>query len=1248
MSSKRESSKKKSIEDVYKKMTPHEHILKLPDTYIGGIDLETKEMRVYDEEEKRIMLREITYVPGLYKIFDEIIVNVRDHKVRDKTCKNMKVWINEKTGEITVWNDGAGIPIEIHKEHKIYIPELIFGNLLTSSHYDETNKTVGGKNGYGAKLANIYSTKFVIETVDSNNHKKYYQEFSKNMFTVEKPIVTNVEKKATPYTKISFIPDFARFGIKGLTPDIVALFKTRIYDMAACTYGLNDGMNVYLNDKKIDIGTFCDYIKLHYEKDELSHEPIYHEINPRWKLGIVYDKNAGFTHVSFVNGIKTPKGGTHVTYVSEQLVKKIMGYIKTVHKVDIKGSYIKENLTLFIDCIIEDPAFGSQTKEELTNRASTFGSKCEIDDDIMKEIAKTKLIDDVIKYAQYRESGELKKTDGKKNGSVSDIEKLDDAGWAGTRKSIYTRLILTEGDSAKKFALDGREVIGKEKYGVFPLRGKVLNVREATVKQQLENREIMYLKRIIGLKQNMSYKDTKKLRYGGIIVLADQDVDGSHIKGLIINMFHHYWPSLLKIKGFIQSMATPIIKAFKKSDVKRKNPKIFYTMSEYRKWIENDMGGDPKSKGWEIKYYKGLGTHKATEAKECFNEFEKKLVSYIWETSEGAQDKHNDNNPDDNLDDQIKDKVKDKVKDTENDEDDNETDTSHHDHEEDLNDINDTTSKSYNAITLAFAKNRINDRKNWLFNYNRNNVLDNGAQNVTFSDFINKELIHFSNYDNERSLPHMADGLKPSQRKILFAAFEKGIEKNEIKVAQFGNYAAEITEYHHGESSIQETVVGMAQNFVGSNNINLLTPNGNFGSRRLGGDDAASTRYIFTQLSPVTRKLFRKEDDPIYHYIIEDGKSIEPEFYVPILPMAIINGESGIGTGFSTNIPNFNPIDVADNILRMIDKNELKDISPYYRGFKGKIIKTGPTTYQSIGVYEVLNENTVRVTEIPLGIGLTIEKYKKDLDKELQEEKIKQTKKDKKDKKSTISKKTKKTAQKKIVIESYHNASSNNDVDFTIKFKDDGLQQLIKTNSIEKRLKLIKPINLSNMHLYNCKGAVTKYNTINSIFHDFYQLRYKTYETRKAHMIKILENQLNLLKYKIKFLEDYMKDIIIVEKKKRDEIIAKLEKLKYPRLSNNCNASESEKTYDYITDLGIFSLTVEKLDDLTQKFKEKETELDTYRKITIEELWKNEIQEFLVVYKKWLEEVATEETGNTHEDSGKTKQKRRMKAVKKS
>ncbi len=1194
MTSKNESktlkkgSKVPTIEEQFKKKSLHQHILDLPDTYIGSVQCDSINMFTYDEQEDLIIRKDCNIVLGLYKIFDEILVNAADNTVRDSKCNTIKVTIDKESGIISVQNNGSSIPIELHKEYNIYVPELIFGNLLTSGNYDQKGKIVGGKNGIGAKACNIYSETFEVEIVDQIKKKKYYQKFSNNMFDKEEPIITDIGKNIDSYTKITFKPDYKRFGLKKLTSDMANLMKRRVIDIAGTT---NSIVKVYLNERLLDIKSFEDYIKMFYSDESVN--IIYQDFNPRWSVGVVFDPNSGFQHMSFVNKISTFQGGTHLNMVVNQIVDRVTQTILEKHKtLKIKPSQIKDNLTVFVNSTIEDPSFSSQSKENLTTKSSAFTIKCDLDDKFIQRICKTGLVDELVQIASVKQMAELEKSDAKKNDSLKDLTKLDDARLAGSKRSSECRLILTEGDSAKSFAISGLEVIGRDLYGVFPLKGKLLNVREATPKQLLENEEIKNLKRILGLKQNQVYSDTKKLRYGGIIILTDQDVDGSHIKGLLMNFFHYFWPSLLKIEGFVQSIATPIIKTYKKSDTKKANPEIFYTLSDYKKWTEKV--GD-SYKNYQIKYFKGLGTSTAKEAKESFTDLEKRIINYVWSLDSSGKPKAKV------LDDEESNKSSKSSKSGKTaDSDDNNSES----------EVNiDKSAPSYQALTLAFAKQRANDRKEWVRKFDSDNIIEFDKKKVTFDEFINKDLIHFSHEDNIRSIPNICDGLKPSQRKILYGAFKRKLENEEIKVAQLSGYISEHTGYHHGEMSLQGAIVGMAQDYCGSNNINLLKPLGNFGSRRMGGKDAASARYIFTQLADLTRNIYINKDEPVLTHNIEEGDVVEPETYYPIIPMVLVNGSEGIGTGFSTWIPPFNPLDITSNIkkyLKGTDFNKLDELTPWFRGFIGSIEKVNDNTYNSIGKVKVINETTVHITELPIGT------WTQDYIDFLSE-----------------------LIQKDLLIHDYENNSGNFKIDIKIYFKQNELQKLIKSNTLEKKLKLVTPIKTSNMHLYK-NNVITKYLSPNSILKDYIEIRLDIYDKRKKHHVKVLENEMAVLKYRKKFIEQILSKKLIIEKRKKTDIVQDLIDFKYPELSISFGGKPS---YDYLTNLPLFSLTQEKIDELNKEYQEKLDELELYRSTTIQDLWISEIDVFESNYNKWMD---------SFEELKKEDEKEKAKTAKKS
>jgi len=513
-----------------------------------------------------------------------------------------------------------------------------------------------------------------------------------------------------------------------------------------------------------------------------------------------------------------------------------------------------------------------------------------------------------------------------------------------------------------------------------------------------------------------------------------------------------------------------------------------------------------------------------------------------------------------------------------------------------MDDVNDPTSTD-KSILLGFHKKQADERKLWLMNYNKNDIITNDVKEITISEFVNKELKHFSFYDIERSIGSVCDGFKPSQRKILYGALKRKLftSTSEIKVAQLAGYISDIAAYHHGEASLMGAIIAMAQNFVGSNNINLLYPSGNFGDRLLGGKNAASPRYIFTRLADVTPLIFLKDDEGIYNYVDDDGLSVEPEVYAPIIPMILVNGCVGIGTGFSTNIPCFNPLDIIENIKNILENKPYKNMIPWYKGFKGPITKIDNNNYKSRGIIELVNENEAVIEELPVGVWTDI--YKETLDELVADDP--------------------KFPEEGKFLSGYKDSSGTDYVKITVYFIKNKLKELIKQDEQYKKLKLEKSISLNNMHLHDINGNIKKYDTVQDILNDYVTFRMSMYDKRKAHQSEVLKNELEILNWKIKFIEYYQNKKIIIYNRTKDDVINDLVNLGFPKVASTPGG---EKKYGYLTKLPIFSLTKEKLEELKKERDIKQEEYETYINTPIKTIWLRELSTLEVAYKKSLGE----------------------------
>ncbi|KAI8647477.1 DNA topoisomerase [Parasitella parasitica] len=1136
----------KTIEEIYQKKTQLEHILLRPDTYVGSIESEEQEMYIFNSENNTIIKKKINYVPGLYKIIDEILVNAADNKIRDPSMNAIEVVIDRSQNFISIRNNGCGIPITMHKDENCYVPELIFGHLLTSSNYDDNEKKVtGGRNGYGAKLCNIFSTEFTVETGDRERKLKYKQVFKNNMTTIGKPNIT-ANGRGEQYTRISFKPDLEKFNLTEMDEDFEALIKKRVYDLA----GICKGVHVSLNGTKIEVKTFQDYCHLYSHTIEFRPKegsaPIIVGNNkdcPRWTVNFAVS-DGQFNQVSFVNSICTAKGGTHVNYIADQIVKHLLPEVqKKAHSKNIKPFQIKNHMCLFINCLIENPAFDSQTKENMTLRASAFGSTYKMTDAFIKNIKNSGIIDNIVRWVKFKEDEKMEKADKGTMARRLNIPKLEDANLAGVRPHNKScTLILTEGDSAKALVLSGLSVVGRDKYGVFPLRGKVLNVRDSSAADIMNSAEITNIKAILGLKHNKTYTDVSELRYGKLMLMTDQDHDGSHIKGLLINFIDSMFPSLLDIPGFLLEFITPIIRCKHK---RTKQEISFFTIPEYETWAEEHN----RNSEWEPKYFKGLGTSDKADARKYFSQLEIHKKEFATPTPEARE-----------------------------------------------------------LVDMAFNKKRVNDRKAWLDTYEPGIFIDHSVSKIRIDDFVNRELLLFSMANNIRTIPSIVDGFKPGQRKVFFGACKRG-KNSEVKVAQFANYVAGLTQYHHGEATIAATVINMAQDFVGSNNINLLVPAGQFGTRHEGGKSAASPRYLFTRLHKIARLVFHPDDDELLNYLIEENKPIEPEWFVPVLPMILVNGADGIGMGWSTNVPNYDPREIIENLIRIMNDEEIVPMRPWFRGFKGEVV-SGTGKFVTKGIAEVSQEGHIKITELPLRVWT--DSYKDFLD----------SCRDPKDPKRPPP----------LQITDYFNNSTDSAVELTLELDEENLAKA-ETGDIHKILKLTSNLNTTNMVCFNREGKLKKYDSAEEILREFYPIRLEYYEKRKQHLILVLQDEYDRLENKAKFIDLVINKKLVYVNRKEQDVIADMKKhgLKqiYPRKKKNAlvvdddddnNDSQDGTGYEYLFTINVRGFTAQKVAEALKSKDAKHSQLQDVQGTPPKTFWRRDLEALLKEWDNVLQE----------------------------
>lgn len=1073
-------------ETKYTKLDPISHILTRPDMYVGSKNIEQISGYIYSDN--KLSLQTINISPAFVRVFVEILSNAVDNNERDTDKMTyILVKINEST--ISIKNDGSVIPIKKNKDG-IYNHSLIFGHLLSGSNYDDKEKRfTAGRNGLGAKLTNVLSTEFTVEAVDSSRKLKLTQKWSNNMRTTSEPIITKSELKGG-YTKITWKPDLKWFGMKEINNQIITFLTALVLDAGMVT-GLKTTVNDVVLPNKLN--GYFDLMTMPEKCTEML------KLNDENSKVFVTPSKNGFEQISFVNGIKTKNGGKHVTAwvdaVCKPIINKVCGK-KCAVKLNVKD--IKTFFRFLIVTRIPNPEFESQEKNELKTPLKTTP----ISTAQVNKILTWSIGDDLKSLALKKEKKKAVK-DINTSSKHPVISGYDRANLAGTKHGKDCTLIVCEGLSAKTFCVQGisEGVIGlagkgRDYFGIYPLRGKILNTRKNSAPSSIcKNAVVNNLINILGLDYGNPDK-INNLNYGHLLILTDADTDGIHIEGLILNLFHSLFPQLIK-KNFILGMKTPIVRV----GVNR----YFYDERAWKLYLEKH-----NKQKLEIKYHKGLGTIKQDEVKKVFGQ---KILQFIEDEE---------------------------------------------------------TNKSF---TIAFGKEESSERKLWISKYSpitgvqesKYPTLDEETSKVipfTISRHLNTELIKFFYDDCKRSLPNVIDGLKESQRKIVYTVKLRNDTKP-IKVAQLAAAVAEKTAYHHGEQNLSNTIIKMAQSFIGSNNMPLLTEEGAFGSRLEGGEDAASPRYVSVKKRKYFDTIFLENDDELLSYIEEDGLSVEPFYYVPSIPVLLINGAVGIGTGWSCSCPLFNPKDVLKGAqLWMLEnkkefENFVINMVPWYKNFQGTIQKTDVYKYKTVGLYTKTN-NVTKVTELPIGM------WTSSFIDWLNEKDIK-----------------------------YVNKSTPEIVEIYIHDLD--------SSDFEK--KMTTTLSTDNIVIFDENKTIKKV-TLADVFNIWGAAKLKILAARKKLQLEKLSREKHIADIKYKFITAVkVKTIDLTE-----EINVVVNKL-----SSITIIDEEQKI---LLDMNVRSLTNEKCAELIKKIKELEQQIKMLKTKTEKELWQADIEKMLTVFQE--------------------------------
>ncbi|KAG8467901.1 hypothetical protein KFE25_006953 [Diacronema lutheri] len=1204
----------------YVRIDPEKHVLKRPAMYVGSTEL-TSDTQWLVDADGRLVLRRCEYVPAVLKVFDEILVNALDAAQRSAATNRIDVRIDGASARFSVQNNGPGIEVRKYEHEDVWIPELVLGNLFTGTNFDDSKLlTVGGRHGFGAKLTNIFSTEFAVETVDLERQLHYAQRWTCNMAECAQPSVRAAKEGmlgTAGLTRIEFTLDLPKLGMPDgalAHSDTLGLIRRRVFDSAALA---GPGVVVTLDGAAPPARTFSEYVhacaRALAEPNAGAHGAAgaQHSSDASadndagsarvaetcaldagahtWQLGVAFapQGNGPDASLSFVNGVHTSKGGTHLAAVSDALCKAVAPLLAkalppeltrgrtTAARVEAKEqvtpALVRAHLFFALSALVDNPNFDSQSKERLTTRASALGlADAPLSARFVKRVSELAGLREAIAAAVFARqrlmlsSAHARKAQALRSGRPN-VPKLEDAILAGGSRAAECTLIVTEGDSAKAVAVAGLEVVGRETYGVLPLRGKTLNVRDSAVQRVSANAELGALFLSLGISPlDGAAAVPRKLRYGRLLLMADQDHDGSHIKGLVINMLHFFWPQLLERGDFLCQFVTPIVKARARAQGAgggdgasgdgaqpggSAGALSFYSLQEYDQWRRSlaapgdavtpvPAGADaapspPRALSkYAIKYYKGLGTSTSAEARDYFAQLDAHVKRMPWGGEADAD-----------------------------------------------------------RIDMAFNAARVLDRREWILRATARGAAEHvgaiepvglpalvrahsaptaadlppaaeplpgagaGAiRDQTIGHFIDTELVHFSLADCARSIPSVLDGLKPSQRKVLFCCLRRAARADaEVKVSQLASSVAESTEYHHGETSLVNTIVGMAQDFVGANSVPLLDGIGQFGTRARGGQDAAAARYIYVRLSPLARLLFPREDDALLPRVEVEGKLVEPVAYVPVLPLVLLNGAAGIGTGWSCKCPAFDPMQVlaqARTLAAMSadapDDEMHAALSPlglWATGFTGRFARVDSaasgTRGMSTGVVELCGLSLV-VRELPVGVWT--EAYKMFLLK-LQEEGR---------------------------IDGFSEAHTERRVHFVIDLDAEQLAALQRSRlsgalrkvlrsalgdgdaapsdeqlALLHNLKLVKPHSTNNMHFFSASGAITLYPDARAVLVEHAKERRALYAKRRAHELRELKAAELVLSNRARFAQLVTAGDVRVLGAPRASLEAKLAELRF-------------------------------------------------------------------------------------------------------
>lgn len=1106
-----------------------EHLLLRPDTLCGStksIDHPGHHYVRTDDNALTVTQKTLVFAPAIKNLFQEILTNALDRQFRDDKMKKIEVWVDCEAagglGWVRVKNDGQGLPVVHDEARGAWKPTIAFSHFRSGSNFDDSAgpRWTAGRNGYGCKATNVFSLFFAVETADPATGLLFSQTFSNNMLTIGAPLVRPYKLKKG-YTDVSFRLDLARLGAPdaSMTPDVRDMICNTTVDATAC---LSRKVSLALNGKTLGINSLR-----HFGLMFSPHVAV-DTVNIMWEVCVAAAPEGS---LGFVNSLQCSEG-THINFAYTRLNAALEEHMRTKYKkpaLTLSPAMVRHHIFLIVKLLVDSPEFSSQTKEKLTTPVSRFA------DDVkawkptpafIKQLGLTGIIDQLFQDVSSRELSVARRAMVTTTSSSSSTRRLViadkyDAATNVTKSKSNCSLLLTEGDSARALAVAGLAVVGRANFGIYALKGKPLNVRNASLDAISKNKEVTTLLNILGLTIGKTYTSMDALNYKKLVIFSDQDPDGAHIGGLIFNIIHALFPSVLLLDPcFVQRFPTPLVRVTEKNQVVRS----FYAAAPFNTWWTSL---EPRvAKRYTVKYFKGLGTSTSSLAREYFAEYTRSIVDIVWEPA------------------------------------------------------------SNDLMTQMFQNDNASSRRALLVShFTPGNFVDYSQRRVSLSDFIHKEVLPYSNYSNERNLPSVIDGLKPVQRKALFTLLDKNIV-NDVKVAQVAAEVAAKTMYHHGEQSLVEAVIGMAQDHVGVSNINVFRPEGQFGSRLDPPSVHSAARYIFTGLDPIARALFVKDDDPVLQYKEEEGQSIEPHVFVPVIPTVLVNGAFGIGTGWSTSVACYNPADLIER-CRSIARGDLlrpsSTLTPWYSGFRGTIeYLPEKNTFRTRGTMVISPEGTsIHITELPVGVWT--HPFVQNLEEKWMVG-------------STVPTKRKRAGDEGFIV-SIEKRWTDSNVDMVLHCNPETVIEMGE-ELLWTVLGMQTEIRTTNMHLYTHEGTLKHFETTEEIIEDFARVRLSVYLKRRANMISNIQHELEIVTNKSRFINMIIAKTLDLSVGDDDFLVNTL---------TEAGFKSENGGFGYLLDMSLRSMTTSHVSRLETKLASLTEELERVKAFTPQTMWLHDL-----------------------------------------